>query len=154
MKLRSSIDTDYPEIISWVPDLEAAQRWGGPNMVYPLTPEILIKIIKPKVVRTFTMVDENESVMGIGQIYFQGPSRFHLARIMVNPAARGQGYGRKLVEMLMNRSWIVPGRYFTLNVNFDNYRAKNLYESLGFVVSPAEEGSFSETSYFMKKKAR
>jgi ribosomal protein S18 acetylase RimI-like enzyme len=151
LTLRSIIDTDFQEIVTWVPDLEASQRWGGPMMVYPLTPEILIGLINPKVVRTFVMVDEADAVMGVGQIYFKEPSRFHLARIMVDPAARGQGHGRKLVEMLMNRSWIVPDRYFTLNVNFKNKRAQNLYESLGFVVSPAEEGSFSETSYFMKK---
>lgn len=120
-------------------------------MVYPLTPKSLKAIMKPAVIRTFVMFDELKVTMGVGQIYFKRPSRFHLARIMINPAARGKGHGRTLVELLMEKSWKVPNKYFTLNVNFGNERAQKLYESLGFVISPPEEGSFSETSYFMRK---
>ena len=154
MKLRPTIDPDYPEIISWVSSLADAQLWGGPMMTYPLTAGSLKRIMKPNLVRTYTMIDQLEKITGIGQLYFQKPSRFHLARIMVNPAVRGQGYGRKLVELLMDKSWAVPDKYFTLNVNFGNDRARALYESLGFVIAEAETGSFSETSHFMKKDAR
>ena len=153
MKLRSTIDPDYPEIISWLSSLEEAQLWGGPKMIYPLTTESLKEIMRPGLIRTYTLIDEAEAILGIGQVYFARPNRFHLARIMVNPAVRGQGHGRRLVELLMEKSWNIPGKYFTLNVNFGNDRARKLYESMGFKISPAEEGSFSETSYFMKKKA-
>ena len=151
MHLRPTIDSDYPEVISWLSSLADAQLWGGPMMVYPLTPESLKLIMKPNLVHTYTMVDHAETVTGIGQLYFQKPSRFHLARIMVNPISRGKGYGRKLVQFLMDKSWAVPDKYFTLNVNFGNDRAQALYESLGFVIAEAEVGSFSETSHFMKK---
>lgn len=151
LKLRAIADADYRVIISWIPDLAASQLWGGPNMVYPLTPKSLKTIMKPNLVRTFVMIDERLALMGVGQIYFKRPSRYHLARIIVNPAARGKGYGRTLVELLMAKSWSVADKYFTLNVNFGNERAQNLYESLGFVTSPPETGSFSETSHFMKK---
>ena len=153
LELRPTIDSDYPEIISWLSSLADAQLWGGPNMIYPLTTESLKRIMKPHLVDTYTMVDEAEMMMGTGQIYFKKPSRFHLARIMVNPSGRGRGYGRQLVNALMEKSWNVPEKYFTLNVNFGNDRARALYESLGFALAEAEAGSFSETSHFMKKVA-
>ena len=151
LTLRKAADADYPTIISWVPDLATAQLWGGPMMVYPLTVDELKSIIKPEEVDTFVMVDEADTVVGTAQFYFMEPSRFHLARIMVKPDERGKGYGRKLVNLLIAQTWDVPNKYFTLNVNFGNDRARALYESLGFAIADPETGSFSKTSHFMKK---
>ena len=153
LTLRKAADADFPIIISWVPDLATSQLWGGPMMVFPLSVEKLKQIIQPEKVDTFVMVDEADTILGIGQFYFSDPSRFHLARIMVKPDERGKGYGRKLVNLLMDQSWSVPNKYFTLNVNFGNDRARALYESLGFVVAEPESGSFNTTSHFMKKAA-
>ncbi|MEM8863735.1 MAG: GNAT family N-acetyltransferase, partial [Chloroflexota bacterium] len=149
LTLRKAADTDYPTIISWVPDLATAQLWGGPMMVYPLTADELKNIIKPEEVDTFVMVDEDETVVGTAQFYFTESGRFHLARIMVKPDERGKGYGRTLVNLLMAQTWAVPNKYFTLNVNHGNDRARALYESLGFAIAEPETGSFSETAHFM-----
>ncbi len=151
LTLRKAADADYPTIISWVPDLATAQLWGGPMMVYPISVRDLINIIKPEEVDTFVMVDEADSVVGTAQFYFMPPSRFHLARIMVKPDARGKGFGRTLVNLLMAQTWDVADKYFTLNVNFGNDRARALYESLGFAIAEPETGNFSKTSHFMRK---
>lgn len=153
LKLRKAADADYPTIISWVPDLAAAQLWGGPMMGFPLSVGKLKSIIQPEKVDTFVMVDEANQVLGMAQFYFSHPNRFHLARIIVKPNERGQGYGRKLVTLLMDQAWSVPGKYFTLNVNHGNERARALYESLGFAIAEPETGSFNKTSHFMKKVA-
>ncbi|MEM9777242.1 MAG: GNAT family N-acetyltransferase, partial [Chloroflexota bacterium] len=151
LTLRKAADADYPSIISWVPDLATAQLWGGPMMAFPLTVEELKSIIKPDEVHTFVMVHETDIVLGTAQFYFAEPSRFHLARIMVKPDERGKGYGRKLVNLLMGQTWDVPNKYFTLNVNFGNDKARALYESLGFAIAEPEQGSFSKTAHFMRK---
>ena len=153
LTLRKAADADYPTVISWVPDLATAQLWGGPMMVYPLTVDGLKSIIKPNEVNTFVMVNEADQVVGTAQFYFMEPSRFHLARIMVKPDARGKGYGRKLVNLLMAETWSVPNKYFTLNVNFGNDKARALYESLGFAIAEPESGNFSNTSHFMRNEA-
>lgn len=151
-KLRPATIFDYPTIIRWVPDLNAARFWGGPKMTYPITVDFLEDQLRPTVDTTFVMIDERYDLLAFGQIQFREPSRFHLARLIVNPDVRGQGYGRTLVELLMAQAADLSDRFFTLNVNRNNEIAQNLYLSLGFQFAPHPLGStFSETSLFMRK---
>lgn len=60
----------------------------------------------------------------------------HLGRILVDPQARGLGFGRVLVERLVQYVMTLPDvRRVTLNVYENNEPAVRLYSSLGFVVT-------------------
>ena len=57
----------------------------------------------------------------------------HITNIAIAEALRGQGYGRKLTEGLMQYLSNLGAAYATLEVRVSNERAQSLYKSLGFV---------------------
>lgn len=68
-----------------------------------------------------------------------GPAE--LRRVVVDPAYRGQGFGRWLVESVLavvQDTTDLPGIW--LDVKKDNRRAQSLYRSLGFTESDAPDG--------------
>ena len=79
-------------------------------------------------------------MVGFGQLIEKGEQRFHLARIIVAPDARGNGFGRQLCQCLIARVDHLKSRVLTLNVYQNNISALNLYRSIGFEPGPAPEG--------------
>ncbi len=57
----------------------------------------------------------------------------HITNIAVEESERGRGYGRKLVEALMQYISNLGASYATLEVRVSNERAQRLYQSVGFV---------------------
>ena len=57
----------------------------------------------------------------------------HITNIAVAEEARGRGVGRKLTKELMQILSNLGASYATLEVRVSNTRARNLYESLGFL---------------------
>ncbi|MFD2273442.1 GNAT family N-acetyltransferase [Undibacterium arcticum] len=87
---------------------------------------------------TFSLLDADRLV-GFGQILTPAPGTVHLARIIVDPAARGHGLGATLCQLLMAHavSTMAPSR-FTLRVYSDNAAAVKTYTGLGFVTVDAD----------------
>lgn len=124
---------DLAEILSWIPDAVAFERWTGPHLAYPTTPERVWAEINPTPENAFALVQDNQLV-GFGQVRFHyRPGALHLARIIINPWFRGQGYGRILCTRLMAAAAANhPHTPFSLNVHPQNQVAVELYRSLGF----------------------
>jgi ribosomal protein S18 acetylase RimI-like enzyme len=61
-----------------------------------------------------------------------GPGTAHIAQIVVDPAVRGRGLGRGLVDAAMRRAATVGFGRITLLVAETNRAACSLYDSLGF----------------------
>ncbi len=59
----------------------------------------------------------------------------HITNIAIGEAWRGQGYGRRLTEGLLQYLSNLGAAYATLEVRVSNDRARNLYTSLGFVTA-------------------
>ena len=57
----------------------------------------------------------------------------HVTNIAIAEAYRGNGYGRRLTEALMQYLSNLGAAYATLEVRRSNERAQSLYKSLGFV---------------------
>ena len=91
-------------------------------------------MLKASADNTFSMIDPDHRVTGFGQILTTAPGTVHLARIIVDPAARGQGIGQPLCQLLMEQAQrtLGPNR-FTLRVYPDNLPALTTYQRLGFV---------------------
>ena len=57
----------------------------------------------------------------------------HITNIAVAEETRGQGYGRRLMESLMQYVSSLGAAWADLEVRVSNIRAQNLYQSLGFI---------------------
>ena len=79
----------------------------------------------------FSLVIE-EQLVAFGQLIRKNSQRGHLARLIVNPALRGKGYGETLVRALLARARKDSFERVTLNVDVANGPALSLYAKLGF----------------------
>ena len=58
----------------------------------------------------------------------------HCLNVCINPDYQGQGYGRILVEHMLDRAMVNGVSSMFLEVRPSNLVAYKLYESLGFVI--------------------
>ena len=125
---------DYALVGAWITDVDGCRRWAGPQLAYPFQSEELPALLKASADNTFSMIDPDRRVTGLGQILTTAPGTMHLARIIVDPASRGQGIGQSLCLLLMElaQRTLGPDR-FTLRVYPDNLPALTTYQRLGFV---------------------
>jgi ribosomal protein S18 acetylase RimI-like enzyme len=137
-RLNTTTDSDFREIISWIPDKSSCKLWAGPLIRFPLAVEMMKKDMGYHTGNTLSLKDIEDTLLGLGQILKKPQSRIHLARIIVSPEYRRQGFGEKLCRLLMETA---KDRYdackFSLNVYTANIHAVNLYKKLGFKQRPS-----------------
>jgi ribosomal protein S18 acetylase RimI-like enzyme len=121
-------------VLAWVPDAPALRLWAGPRPVHPINPAALWTVIDGHADTTYVLATSAGEIAAFGQILRKEGNRAHLARLIVSPAVRRQGYGRALCLALMRRARQiqVPLESFSLNVYPENTVALHLYRSLGF----------------------
>ena len=138
------------EIIGWFPDKESVIRWGSPYMRYPLQEEMFLEDIFWGRINSRIAVGEDGRLLGFGQFYLK-LGRCHLARLVINPALRGQGLGEEFVAALMKfGSGKLETQEFSLYVMTANRPAFNCYRSLGFTLAEYPHGdSQLENCVFM-----
>jgi ribosomal-protein-alanine N-acetyltransferase len=136
--LRPTEASDYPRIGSWIPDAAACARWAGPDLPFPFDPADLPELLALPTVVGLTMSHGPQGqAIGFGQYRVRQPGAVHLCRIVLSPEQRGQGSGRKLIEMLLAEAIAATGAsVVTLRVRRDNLVAQAIYQSLGFVEAP------------------
>jgi ribosomal protein S18 acetylase RimI-like enzyme len=136
--LRPPEAADYLALGSWVKDADTCLRWAGPKLKYPFKPARLSKLLAEPGAHSFVMSRGSAApALGFGQFWVRDPGVAHLARIILATAARGQGLGTTLCELLMAEAARTTGASaFTLRVYRDNDPALAIYERLGFVGVP------------------
>lgn len=149
--LRISAPADYPAIATWIPDAQSCARWAGPRVPFPFSAAELPSLLAVDGAVSYCLAEEAAGPLGFGQHWELLPGAVHLGRIIVSPAARGQGLGRWLCQLLVTQAVHATGATaVTLRVNRDNAAALSLYCSLGFTpVEPA----FTEEVLFMRAQA-
>jgi ribosomal protein S18 acetylase RimI-like enzyme len=126
---------DYLSIASWITDAAACIRWAGPRVPFPFSATELPRLLAIDGIHRYFLVDESTDTCGFGQFWITTPVAVHLGRIIVSPAKRGQGYGRKLCQQLIQKAVVHTGaNEVSLRVYRDNSAALSLYRSLSFVV--------------------
>ena len=132
--LRESTESDIDGLMSWFPAAEDINIWGGPAFRYPFTRDTFFEDIHWGQVLSFSLRDVSDEVVAFGQLYDRD-ERIHLARLVVNPLTRGQGSGRRLIELLIKAG---SSRFHrdecSLFVFRKNIPAYECYKSLGFAV--------------------
>ena len=154
MILRPGTNEDLSVLISWIEDKDACRIWAGPSVRFPLTLEYLKEDIGFSEENTFSLIHDNESLLGIGQLIQRENNRLHMARIIVSPSQRNKGFGSLLCRLLI-RKGRKRGRdiNFSLNVDPNNAKAIKLYKKLGFKPSQESPGSsINETTIHMVLK--
>ncbi len=133
LSLRAPGAEDFAVIAGWVRDAPACQRWAGPGLRYPFDCHALPRLIEAGNDNSFVLAAGSGEALGFGQFFVQVPGAVHLARIIVAPAHRGRGLGRRLVTLLMAVAAEASGATrITLRVYRDNSEALGLYLRLGF----------------------
>jgi ribosomal protein S18 acetylase RimI-like enzyme len=152
MELRPTTDTDLETVMTWIRNEEENRLWGGPGVRFPYTLKNIKQDIRFGDRATYSMIDEQHNLCGIGQILEKSSERIHLARIIVGPVHRGKGFGEKLCRLLIEEAVEIYGkRTFSLFVYENNLPAVRTYEKLGFKAStpPAGTPDLEEAVYMV-----
>jgi ribosomal-protein-alanine N-acetyltransferase len=68
----------------------------------------------------------------------------HITNIAVHPEFRGKGYGKRLLQYVMERARRLGALKMTLEVRVSNHVAQSLYEKMGFVRSGVRKGYYTD----------
>ncbi|HEY8929241.1 MAG TPA: GNAT family N-acetyltransferase [Mucilaginibacter sp.] len=84
----------------------------------------------------------------------ENPEIYKLHKLYCLPETQGKGYGKVLINEVMNKT-IEAGKH-TLDLNVNRYnKAKNFYEKMGFAVAYEEDipiGPYWMNDYVMRKE--
>lgn len=152
--LALAADTDFDEVMTWFPDANSVNIWGGPNFRYPFTGETFRKDCRVELMTSWCLRDDAGRLAAFGQACERG-GRGHLARLVSNPSLRRRGVGRRLIRMII-AALEAAHEYdeYSLFVFRDNAPAYHCYLSLGFVVVEyPDDAPMSDTCYFLTRKA-
>ena len=153
--MRQSTMPDIDELMTWFPKPEDINIWGGPSFRFPFTRETFLQDVYFGRMATFSLFDPSAHLVAFGQLYDRD-GRIHLARLVVSPAMRRQGAGRRLIDMLMTvglKSF--SGNEYSLFVFCDNTPAYECYKSMGFVVEEyPREMPHADVCYYLTRPVR
>lgn len=110
-------------------------QWGGEGFSYPLQRQQFLQQLQLADTEAFVLMNEN-SLLAFGQICNRF-DKIHLARLLVLPPFRRQGFARSLVAGLLQQGlkrW--PNRPASLYVYQNNSAAIRSYQRMGFQSGP------------------
>ena len=147
MILRVATLSDLHGVASWISSPHDCERWAGWRVSFPIDREQLLQAIEFSDDNSFCLLHDG-AVVAFGQIIGK-KHRAHLARLIVEPSVRGRGYGRLLVQGLLQRVRQGTIDRVSLNVHASNVRAVSLYLALGFrdVPRPSDEPEWAGVRY-------
>lgn len=132
--LRRATSADAAVALSWSPTMDILHHWAGATARWPATPETFWEDINNADATSFALVAADAQMVGFGQVRHREQKYGHLARLVIAPGQRGQGFGRLLCTSLMREApKLYPIIAYSLFVYDDNPPAIALYASLGFV---------------------
>ena len=144
LRLRPYRRNDAERIVTWCANQAAFYKWSAGILgEYPLTAE--------RFNRAMAARDDNDryfpfvAVDGTGVVGFfilrqpgTDPEELRFGFVIVDPAVRGRGYGKKMLRLGMEYAFHLYGaKKVTLGVFANNPGAYHCYKSVGF----AENGS-------------
>ena len=139
--LDAACEADIDELMTWFPDANAVDIWGGPKFRYPFDRKTFHEDCRWQDIPTYCLRNSDNGLAAFGQIASRY-DRSHLARLVANPCMRGQGVGRKLIEMLIERAREDQAHSkVALFVYRDNEPAYRCYLALGFEVQEFPDGA-------------
>ncbi|MDB5252226.1 MAG: hypothetical protein JWP27_1395 [Flaviaesturariibacter sp.] len=135
--LQRFTEQDFPLLKRWADSADMLMQFAGPALSFPLTDEQLHQSLSEPNRHAFTAADRRTGEMvGYGEVC-RGEKKAYLGRIIVDPQKRAQGYGRALVDKLIEYAFVrLDQAELALNVFDWNDTAIHCYERAGFRVNP------------------
>jgi ribosomal protein S18 acetylase RimI-like enzyme len=145
---------DIDLVMTWFPNAQSVDIWGGPGFRFPFTRESFVEDCGIDSMETYVLRDPEGRLASFGQSYDRA-GRGHLARLITNPDMRRRGAGSMLIELII--ASLEDRRAFdeySLFVYRDNAPAFNCYLSLGFAVTDyPEDAVMADKCYFLTRPA-
>jgi len=132
MELREALSKDLLTMTSWFDSEQALHQWAGPNFRFPYSDASFLEDLNLDQLTSYGLYNEDNTLLGFGQCY-ERLGRNHLARLVINPAYRGQGLSLELIPRLIeeaNKQF--PRLETSLFVLKQNAVAISCYKKLGF----------------------
>ncbi len=120
------------EVCGWFSTKHEALLWGGHMFGWPLDPEAVFRRSTLSGIEFFVLVD-GKDVQGFIEFQVVSQNEMRLCRVAISPHYRGQGLGKKLVQLSIDK--IKQGSRYqivTLAVFRENVSASYCYRSIGF----------------------
>lgn len=141
MQLRKFRASDSATICSWIKDEKALYQWSADRInTFPLQPDFLANYYSARIecdcIIPLCACDEND--LPIGHLFVRYPdcddkSVVRFGFIIVDNNVRGQGYGRKTMQLAIDYARkVLEAKRITLAVFVNNESAKHCYEAAGF----------------------
>ena len=133
--LRPFDSTDFPLMRAWAPTSGDVYLFAGSARHWPLTDATMTSWLTAADATAFTAVLDAEPRVRVGHIELvsTGDHSARIARVLLDPARRGRGFGTQLVAAAMDAARATGVRRLALNVIDGNAAAIATYRSLGFV---------------------
>ena len=151
-QLVETTDHDLDELMSWFHDADDVDIWGGPRFRFPFTRATFQKDCHWGRMPGFRLDSPQGEFSAFGQMY-RRYGRINLARLVVNPAMRGQGVCKRLVSMLIEAGpSLFEGDEISLFAYRHNEAALGCYRSMGFEVRDYPSGArMAEQCYYLTR---
>ncbi len=131
MTVREMTIADIPQIVA-IEKESFSTPWSAEAFRAELTTNSLAR---------YLVLEEENQIAAYGG-YWQILDEGHITNIAVSPKRRGKGYGRKLLEHLIQDARDLGVGHMTLEVRRSNAPAIALYKAFGFTVEGVRENYY------------
>lgn len=150
VKLRKFAADDGEQILSWIENERAFRMWSADRFGdYPITPYVLAshysKCEKTGGFFPMSAVDGEGKLLGHLILRYTEPSHTEVrfGFIIVDSSIRGQGIGRKMLELAkLYAADVLRAKRITLGVFENNLPAYHCYKAAGFLESAGKPDFF------------
>lgn len=150
--LAEAVEKDVDRLMAWFPDKEAVDIWGGPVFRFPFNRHSFFEDVHWGRMASFSLRDPAGTLAAFGQLY-ERYGRINFARLVVNPAMRSRGVGKRLITMMMQASSsMFDCAEYSLFVFRDNAPAYACYKAMGFEVTDyPDDMPHAEVCYYLTR---
>jgi len=150
--LSESTEADITALMNWFPQADDVNIWGGPEFRFPFNRHSFFEDVKWGRMLSYSLFDSQHEFAAFGQLY-ERYGRINLARLVVDPTRRGEGVGKRLIDLL---TAVGPSQFscdeFSLFVYRENVPAFECYKSMGFVVSDyPDDMPYADVCYYLTR---
>ncbi len=132
-------DAHAREVAGWATSIEEVRRWAGSEPGFPVDVSVFDRWHADPDVKFYISCD-GDALIGYGEVWVDEAEReVELGRIIVRPASRGRGAGKRLVRLLLERASLSGLADAFVRVVPENAVAIACYRSAGFSPVPETE---------------
>ena len=134
LALRAFVAEDDAALIGWIASAPELERFAGPTLAWPLDAAQLAALRADPAVVAWTAYTDPVGRPAVGhvEVVWVAGDRGRIARVLLDPARRGEGLGHELVGAAMAYASALGMARLELNVYADNAAAIRAYRRLGF----------------------